>query len=96
MDEVMALAGAHHITIAPPLLRELSSTEASAYDSGILNVFEAVQTQHEQPPELMSFSDDEASFRTAFNKNDDGKSEAKMTQVCLTREICLLPNQQHL
>lgn len=88
----MALAGAHHITIAPPLLRELSSTEVSAYDSSIPNVFEAVQAQHEQPPELMSFSDDEAGFRTAFKRNDNGKNEAKMTQVCLIGEICRLPN----
>lgn len=93
MGEVMALAGAHHIAIAPPLLRELSSSEASAYHSDIPNAFEVDKAHPKQLPALMSFSDDEAGFRAAFNRNDNGRNEAKMTQVCLTREIS---NQQHL
>lgn len=84
MDEVMALAGAHHITIAPPLLRELSTTEASGYDSKIPNLFEVAKASQEQLPALMSFVDDEAAFRTAFKNNDNSNSEAKMTQVRLT------------
>ena len=84
MDEVMALAGAHHITIAPPLLRELSTTEVSGYDSKIPNAYEVAKASKEQPPALMSFADDEAAFRTAFKHNDNGSGEAKMVQVRLT------------
>ena len=81
MDEVMALAGAHHITIAPPLLRDLSITEASGHEIKIPNVFDAAQARQGQPPLVMSFADDEAAFRSALKKNDNGKNEAKMTQV---------------
>ena len=83
--EVMALAGAHHITIAPPLLLELSSIEALGYKSKIPNVFDASKDRQDEPPALMSFADDEAAFRAALRKNDNGKNEVKMTQVLLSK-----------
>ena len=92
MDEVMALAGVHHITIAPPLLRDLSSTEAAGYDSKIANVFDAAKGRQEPPPELLSFADNEAAFRSALKKNDDGKNEAKMTQVLSMKTFFQYPS----
>ena len=94
MDEVMALAGAHHITIAPPLLRELSTTEASGYDSKIPNVFD-VEVRYEQLHALMSFADNEAAFRTALSNNDNGSNEAKMIQVCSIRRFLSLLRLRH-
>ncbi|OAA73680.1 transaldolase [Cordyceps fumosorosea ARSEF 2679] len=39
VEEVMQLAGVHHITVSPPLLRELASTPADLWQSYCLNVF---------------------------------------------------------
>ena len=96
VEDVMALVGARHMTIAPPLLRELSSTEASGYDSKTLNVFEVLKARHDQPPALISFADDEAAFRTAFKQNDNGNNQTKMTQVSGPRALVLIPKRQYV
>ncbi|RDW92355.1 hypothetical protein BP5796_01749 [Coleophoma crateriformis] len=76
--EIMALAGVHHITIAPALLRELAATPASANTT--TSLFDSTTTTFE-PAGLMSFKDDEAGFRIAFTRSGKGEGERKLSQA---------------
>ncbi|KAE8152490.1 transaldolase [Aspergillus avenaceus] len=76
-DEIFAMAGVHHITIAPGLLKELSKPDSepeiqSLFDSGAPIAV---------PSSPMSFVDDEAGYRLAFTRDLGGASEEKLTQA---------------
>ncbi|KAL5051166.1 hypothetical protein BDW71DRAFT_172427 [Aspergillus fruticulosus] len=76
-DEVFALAGAHHITIAPSLLRQLSTPVTgplppSLFDSEPLSPSRKV---------LVSYVNDEAGYRVAFSRSDNGSGEKKLVQA---------------
>lgn len=86
--ECMALAGVHHITIAPPLLRELSKVqEVHASHAERIStlgkpLFETLSAAASEPiPARMTFLDNEESFRIAFTRNNNGANEPKLTQV---------------
>lgn len=85
--ECMALSGVKHITIAPPLLRELSTSNmAEGSDSPpTLSLFEdreslkrVTETVPEQPLNLIN---DEESFRILFTRRDGGKQEIKQVKA---------------
>ena len=83
IDEVMQLAGVHHITISPLLLAELSSTPAS--ELKVPSLFDSAAADFNSLP-LISFKENEANFRLAFNLRDDGEGARKLVQVS-----CSLP-----
>jgi transaldolase len=83
-EEIMALAGVHHITIAPGLLVQLAEAEASA--NGTTSLFDAVP---EEKDLFVSFKDDEKAFRIAFTRSVGGEGERKLSQVCLCLRIWL-------
>ncbi|KAH8193924.1 hypothetical protein TruAng_011912 [Truncatella angustata] len=79
IEEVMMLAGAHHITISPPLLIKLAETPANLWGGDTGSVFAKIN----QKP----FSDyslilkDEGAWRLAFTRSEDGRSEGKNIQA---------------
>jgi hypothetical protein len=75
-EEVLSLAGADHITIAPILLEQLAlpdcATATSLFDENLSDVDQPTKT---------SFLKDEAGYRLAFTRDLGGASEEKLTQV---------------
>lgn len=76
----MALAGVHHITIAPALLRELAAAPASS--NATTSLFDNTPATYEPHP-LLAFKDDEAAYRLAFTRSSNGEGERKLSQVSL-------------
>ena len=74
----MALAGVHHITIAPALLRELAETLATSLKT--VSPFDHTHATFEPQP-LLSFRNDEAGYRIAFTRSGNGEGERKLGQV---------------
>lgn len=82
----MSLSGVKHITISPPLLRELSSTAVVASDPAKTEslfddqayVRNLAQTIPDQPLNLI---DDEERFRMLFTRRDGGKQEIKQVKA---------------
>ncbi|KAH8599772.1 hypothetical protein B0O99DRAFT_610389 [Bisporella sp. PMI_857] len=73
-DEVMALAGVHHITIAPSLLQLLASMPATEIPP---SVFDGLRLEPGTFP-LLSFVQDEAAYRIAFTRSGNGEGERKL------------------
>ena len=80
-DEIMALAGVHHITIAPGLLRELS--EKPAAENQTVSLFDEAPKGFKMQ-ELLNFAGNEKAFRIAFTLSGGGEGERKLGQVCLS------------
>lgn len=86
ISEVMALAGVDHITVSPPLLRELSSTSAatwaatwdepSLFDTGEPGKQDKTGNYWEK-----WFGDDEKKYRLAFTRSGGGEAERKLVQA---------------
>lgn len=74
----MSLSGVHHITIAPALLEELTTTPASSL--GMASLFDQTPATFEPHP-LLSFANDGAAFRIAFTRRNNGEGERKLSQV---------------
>lgn len=76
-DEIFAMAGVHHITIAPNLLQQLSQPDSvpqvqSLFDSDTLAA---------GPSSPLSFVHDESAYRLAFTRDLHGASEEKGMQA---------------
>ncbi|KAI2622343.1 transaldolase [Hypoxylon sp. NC1633] len=79
IQEIMKLAGAHHITVAPHLLTELADTPAKSWSGEIGSVFKG-QTE----AGIVDYGDiaeDESAWRLAFTRSQEGKAEAKNIQA---------------
>lgn len=83
-EEVMQLAGVHHITVSPPLLAELAATPAEGWKSSDV----VGQTLRATPIPPASAGDlydsivrDEAAWRLAFTRSSNGGSEGKIIQA---------------
>ena len=85
----MALAGVHHITIAPPLLQELASTSVDSKEK-IPSLFAKTELSREKSVKLVRFGNDEAAFRMSFTRRDNGKAESKLIQVSVVQQPALL------
>ncbi|KAK4246583.1 hypothetical protein C7999DRAFT_42004 [Corynascus novoguineensis] len=96
IDQVMQLAGTHHITISPLLLAELASTPAAGWDgaAGIGKALRAIQTtttamttatatllEDKVRSGLEEAVRDEALWRLAFTRAEGGRCEAKLAQA---------------
>lgn len=79
-EECMSLAGANHITIAPPLLRQLSETEYN--DDFNISLFDKLEKRETHAKlSKQSYIDDEATYRLAVTRSENGRSEEKLTQA---------------
>jgi transaldolase len=76
--EIMSLSGVQHITISPALLEELATTPASSL--GTASLFDQTATTIEPHP-LLSFANDEAAFRIALTRRNNGEGDRKLGQV---------------
>ncbi|TVY40379.1 Transaldolase [Lachnellula subtilissima] len=78
IEEIMALAGVNHITIAPGLLKELSRKPAAGNET--VSLFDETPVGS-KTKELLSFAGDEKAFRIAFTLSGRGEGERKLGQV---------------
>ncbi|KAI1262764.1 transaldolase [Xylariaceae sp. FL1019] len=79
IQEVMKLAGAHHITVSPPLLKQLAETPADPWEGDIGSVFKGnVEAAF---PDFSAIVDDESSWRLAFTRHQSGTAEGKIIQA---------------
>ncbi|KAI0466969.1 putative transaldolase [Xylaria cf. heliscus] len=79
IDEIMMLAGADHITVAPSLLYELSKTPAGSWKGAIGSVF---KTKYSEAQDTHNDNiEDEKAWRLAFSRDQDGKSEARLNDA---------------
>ncbi|KAL2833495.1 hypothetical protein BJY01DRAFT_225188 [Aspergillus pseudoustus] len=74
-DEIYALAGVHHITIAPGLLQQLSQP---GFTSQIRSLFD---TESPKPDTQASYVNRESVYRLEFSRAERGASEEKLTQA---------------
>jgi len=90
IQEVMMLAGSHHITVSPPLLKKLAETPADPWaDAGLTGsvmataeVKDAARTwgglQEEGNKKIL---EDEKAWKDAFAASMGGKAKAKIVQA---------------
>ncbi|TVY20868.1 Transaldolase [Lachnellula arida] len=78
IEEIMALSGVHHITIAPGLLKELSEKPAAGNQTASLFDDAPVGWKTQ---ELLRFAGDEKAFRIAFTLSGGGEGERKLGQA---------------
>ncbi|KAI9739520.1 MAG: hypothetical protein M1834_006236 [Cirrosporium novae-zelandiae] len=81
INEILSLAGVDHITISPPLLRELADTKLPASEAAAKSLLDGVNKLPEEKVPLMSFVNDEAGFRTAYTRDNYGANEVKIIQA---------------
>ncbi|KAI1764687.1 putative transaldolase [Hypoxylon sp. FL1150] len=79
IQEVMKLAGAHHITIAPHLLTKLAETPANPWEGETGSVFKS--DKEEELGDYSSIVADESAWRLAFTRSQRGKAEGKIVQA---------------
>lgn len=84
IDEVMQLAGMHHITVSPPLLSELGATPAAGWH-GLGSIGKvagsASPVTDADVQRLHAIIHDESRWRLDFTRSDGGKSETKLIQA---------------
>lgn len=82
--EVMQLAGAHHITISPPLLAELAATPAAAPSLVAKKLWmDAAGDGANAGADAVyaSLVADEAAYRMAFTRSAGGENERKLSDA---------------
>lgn len=79
-NEIFALAGVQHITIAPGLLEELAKPLEGKVPVESLFDSPAV-VEGAVPGKEVSYVNDESGYRIAFTRDAGGLSEEKLTQV---------------
>ncbi|KAK8850951.1 transaldolase [Apiospora arundinis] len=80
IQEVMMLAGAHHITVSPTLLKKLSETPANPWEGDTGSVFQK-KTGDESFADYSAIVKDESAWRLAFTRSANGQSEGKIIQA---------------
>ncbi|KAI0380312.1 putative transaldolase [Hypomontagnella monticulosa] len=79
IQEVMKLAGAHHITVAPHLLTKLAETPADPWEGETGSVFK--DRTEEGSADYSGILEDESAWRLAFTRSQEGKAEVKNIQA---------------
>lgn len=82
----MALAGVSHLTIAPALLQALADSDVGSNTTASL--FDGIPATYEPHPQLF-LADDEAAFRIAFVRRDNGEGERKLGQASSSTQYLL-------
>ena len=77
----MMLAGVDHITISPPLLKELASIPAESFNGDVGSVFKTPSLVDEALQYQLS---DESAWRLSFTRSGGGTSENKIIQAINT------------
>ncbi|KAL2220180.1 transaldolase [Thermoascus aurantiacus ATCC 26904] len=77
-DEILSLAGVHHITIGPGLLEQLSKLDSST--TTVKSLFDE-EPSVPVPDSKISYLNDPATYRIVFTRDLGGASEEKLTQA---------------
>ena len=88
VDEAMKLAGVASLTIAPDLLRTLSTTEEQESELVDRSLFVETTKIQGQETEYKTYIDDETEYRRAFAESQGGKGQVKTAQVNATFSLC--------
>ncbi|KAI5207071.1 hypothetical protein E4T39_02136 [Aureobasidium subglaciale] len=80
VEECLQVAGAHHITISPPLLAALAATPAPT-SSAPLFFDEELKGEEKGDEELMEGVKEEASFRIRYTRLKGGAAEKKLVDA---------------
>ncbi|ROW14211.1 hypothetical protein VPNG_04325 [Cytospora leucostoma] len=82
IDDVLVLAGVDHITVSPPLLKELAATHVQDYKGDIGSVLKTAGSANVKGKgEYEVILRDESAWRLAFTRSEGGKSEGKIIQA---------------
>ncbi|KAK7424013.1 hypothetical protein QQZ08_008837 [Neonectria magnoliae] len=82
VDEVMQLAGIHHVTISPPLLRALSTRDISSWDGKLGDYFaQSSANKSWEKRDYQALVKDEGAWKLAFTRSGFGTSEGKIIQA---------------
>lgn len=82
VDEVMQLAGIHHITISPTLLDELAGRRGSSWNGQVGAYFADVPADNKwDAVDYKSIISDQSTWRLAFTRSGFGTSEGKIIQA---------------
>lgn len=82
VEEVLQLAGVHHVTISPILLTELARLDATAADNNLGEYFAVTQPPGSlDPTKYSTILENESSWRLAFTRSGFGTSEGKIIQA---------------
>ncbi|KAL6888028.1 hypothetical protein GGI43DRAFT_416946 [Trichoderma evansii] len=82
VEEVLQLAGVHHVTISPILLNELSRLDATTVNSNLGEYFAVtLPTESLDPTRYSTILENESSWRLAFTRSGFGTSEGKIIQA---------------
>lgn len=73
------LAGAHHITVSPPLLTKLAETPANPWEGETGSVF--TKAEQKSFGDYSHILEDESAWRLAFTRSEKGRSEGKNIQA---------------
>ncbi|KAI1474159.1 putative transaldolase [Daldinia eschscholtzii] len=79
IQEVMKLAGAHHITVAPHLLKKLAEMPANPWEGETGSVFK--DRAEEEAGDYSNILENESAWRLAFTRSQEGKAEVKIIQA---------------
>lgn len=79
IQEVMKLAGVHHITVAPHLLTKLAETPANPWEGDTGSVFK--DASEDELGDYSEIMEDEGAWRLAFTRSQEGKAEVKIIQA---------------
>jgi transaldolase len=79
VTEVMQLAGADHITLSPPLFSELAITPAYSWNKGDIGI--KFKESRSGGNVRVQKCEDEAHWRFAFSREQDGEREAKLIRA---------------
>ncbi|KAK9769559.1 putative Transaldolase [Seiridium cardinale] len=79
IQEVMMLAGAHHITVSPPLLTKLAETPANPWGGETGAVF--AKSSQQPSTDFGHILEDESAWRLSFSRSEGGRSEGKNIQA---------------
>ncbi|KAF4533797.1 putative transaldolase protein [Lasiodiplodia theobromae] len=84
--ECMQLAGVHHITVAPALLRELAATKTGDDTPAAKahSLFDDASAAHAPVPPKLSYAGDEAGWRMALTRAGKGREEGKLVYAINT------------
>ena len=81
IQDVMALAGAHHITVSPPLLIKLAETPGNGWGGECGSAFVHDPAKGKGKVDYGEIVEDESAWRFAFTRADEGKKECKNVQA---------------
>jgi transaldolase len=81
VEEVMQLAGIHHITVSPPLLQGLDERAASSWEEDVGAYFAAGPGEKWEENGFNACVEDESRWRLAFTRSGGGVFEGKLIQA---------------